>query len=212
MKKILILAITFIASQQLFAQIEITPYYGWQWTGSIPLYNTPGYYSSQSAKVTDKANYGVRLGYNLPTGMTVEFEWNHTNVDLSFRDEDGVRGTVPISANYYWLGFLRELQEGPVVPYGIFNIGAANFKNTGEGGQNTTAFAVGFGAGVKYFMNDRIGLRLQARIYSPMQFGGVSVGCGIGTGGAGCGSGVSSYSAIIQGDFTGGIILKLGSN
>lgn len=211
-KRLLLLAIIFITSHQLFAQIEITPYYGWQWTGSIPLFNNPGFYNSQNAKVSDKANYGVRLGANVRPGITAEFEWNHTNVEMFYRDIDGIDSSVPISANYYWLGFLKEFMEGPVVPFGIFNIGVSNFKNTGGGGQNTTALAVGFGAGIKYFMNDKFGLRLQARLYSPMQFAGISIGCGIGTGGGGCGTGVNSFSSIIQGDFTGGIILKLGSD
>jgi hypothetical protein len=43
-----------------------------------------------------------------------------------------------------------------------------------------------------------------------MQFGGIGFGCGIGTGGGGCGAGASTYTSIIQGDFTGGIVLKLG--
>lgn len=209
MKKVLILALVFFTTQQLFAQVEITPYYGWLWTGSVPMYYYPGYYPSQNAKVDDKANYGVRLGFHLPSDMIAEFEWNHTETNFTYRNIDQERVTIPVSANYYWLGAVRELKEGPVVPFGIFNIGAVNFKHM-EKGYNTTMFAVGFGGGIKYYFNDKVGIRLQARIMSPMQFAGISIGCGIGTGGGGCGTGVSTYSAIIQGDFTGGIVLKLG--
>jgi hypothetical protein len=210
MKKILFLTVAFIASQQLFAQIELTPYYGWQWTGSIPMYYYPGYYPSQDAKVEDKANYGIRAGVRLPSHMIAEFEWNHTETNFIYRNIDDQRESIPVSANYYWLGAIRELQEGPVVPYGIFNIGAANFKDMDEG-DNITMFAIGFGGGIKYFLSDNIGIRLQARLMAPMMFGGLTFGCGIGTGGSGCGAGAGAYSTIIQGDFTGGIVLKLGT-
>jgi len=211
MKKLFITALVFFASQQLFAQVEITPYYGWLWTGSVPMYNGyPPYYSSQNAKVDDKANYGVRLGVKLPSLMVAEFEWNHTNTNFIYRDYDGNKQSIPVSANYYLLGGMRELNEGEqLVPFGIFNIGLVNFKNT-EDNYSLNMFTIGFGGGIKYFFNDQIGIRLQARLLAPMQYGGISIGCGIGTGGGGCGTGVSTYSSLIQGDFTGGIVLKIG--
>ena len=209
MKKLIVFTVAFFTLHGLFAQVELTPYGGWLWTGSVFMPTYTGNWNSQNAKVSDMGNYGVRLGVRLPSYLIAEFEWNHTEMDFQYRDIDGDRRTIPLSANYYWLGAVRELQEGPLVPFGIFNIGAANFKSQ-ESGNSATYFAVGFGGGIKYFMNDRIGLRLQARIMAPMSFSGVYFGCGIGTGGAGCSTGVSSYSSVIQGDFTGGIILKLG--
>jgi len=209
MKKTLLIIITFLTVHQLFAQVEITPYYGWQWTGSIPMYSYPPYYNSQNAKVDDKANYGARLGVRLPSYMIAEFEWNHTETNLRYRDFNGEQVVIPVSANYYWLGVIRELKEGPAIPFGIFNIGAANFKDMDEG-DNITLFAIGFGGGIKYFFSDKVGIRLQARLMAPMMFGGLTFGCGIGTGGSGCGAGAGAYSTLIQGDFTGGIVLKLG--
>ena len=45
----------------------------------------------------------------------------------------------------------------------------------------------------------------------PLYFGGVGFGCGIGTGGSGCGGGVGMGSEILQADFTGGVVLRVGS-
>ncbi|NJN28053.1 MAG: porin family protein [Cyclobacteriaceae bacterium] len=209
MKKLFVLGALILFIHPLFAQLEITPYNGWLWTGSVPMYNYPPYYSSQNARVNDRANYGIRAGYRLPSDLILEFEWNHTETDFIYRQFAGEKASIPLSANYYWLGGVREFKTGPVVPFGIFNLGMVNFKAI-KSGDNTTMFAVGMGGGVKYFLSDKFGIRLQARLISPMQFAGVSLGCGIGSGGGGCGSGVNTYSAIIQGDFTGGVILKLG--
>jgi len=69
-------------------------------------------------------------------------------------------------------------------------------------------FTVELGGGLKYYFSDHIGIRLQARLFLPMQFAGVGFGCGS----EGCGSGVSGYTLTIQGDFTSGVVLKLGGS
>ena len=101
----------------------------------------------------------------------------------------------------------------PLVPYGLVNLGMLNVQSDAFGTYSSNSenyFTAGLGGGLRYYLSDRIGIRLQARLLFPMQFGGVGFGCGIGTGGGGCGAGVSTYTNIIQGDFTEGIILKLG--
>jgi opacity protein-like surface antigen len=213
MKKILVFAIVLITAQNLFAQVEIGAFGGWLWTGSVPAYR-------QDIKVSDKGNYGITAGFRLQDEMIVEFEWNHTENSASFREYDiggglGDTQNVPLTMNYYLLGFnYLVTQNEPVVPYGLINIGMLNVKNDGFGSYTSDSnnyFTAGFGGGLRYYLSDRIGIRLQARLLLPMQFGGVGFGCGIGTGGSGCGAGVSTYTNIIQGDFTGGIILKFGS-
>lgn len=211
-KKTFLVAVICICSQNLFAQIEITPFGGWLWTGSIPAYR-------QDIKISDEGNYGFRIGATVRPQVVAEFEWNHTNNVASGREYilNGNLGdfvNVPITMNYYMLGAVYESTfDSQVVPFGMVNLGAVNIA--ADATQNYSSiselyFAAGFGGGLKYYFSDKIGIRLQARLLFPMQFGGVGFGCGIGTGGSGCGAGVSTYTSIIQGDFTGGIILKLG--
>lgn len=214
MKKLIIIALVLISTQGLFAQVEIGGFGGWLWTGSIPAWY-------QDIKVSDVGNYGVTAGYQVHDEMIVEFEWNHTNNTATFREYDlsgrptGDPVNMPLTLNYYMLGFnYLVTQNEPVVPYGLVNLGVLHTQSEGStsiASQSNTWFTAGLGGGLRYYLNDRIGIRLQARLLLPMQFGGVGFGCGIGTGGGGCGAGVSTYTNIIQGDFTGGIILKLGS-
>ena len=212
MKKIFIIALVFISTQELFAQVEIGAFGGWLWTGSIPAWR-------QDIKVSDEGNYGITAGFRVREEMIVEFEWNHTNNEATFREYniDGSLGDlqkVPMTLNYYMLGFnyLVTYNE-PIVPYGLINVGILNVNSDGFSSYQSTSvnyFTMGFGGGLRYYISDNIGIRLQARLLLPMQFGGVGFGCGIGTGGSSCGAGVSTYTNIIQGDFTGGIILKFG--
>lgn len=212
MKKILVLTIALLASQQIFAQVELSGFGGWLWTGSIPAYR-------QNIKVSDEGNYGATIGVRVREEMLAEFEWNHTNNAATFREYrlDGSLGdiyTVPLTLNYYMLGFnyLVTYNE-PLVPYGIVNLGIMTAESDAYSNvqaNSNTYFAAGLGGGLRYYISDNIGIKLQARLLLPMQFGGIGFGCGIGTGGSGCGAGVSTYTSIIQGDFTGGIVLRLG--
>lgn len=211
MKKILFFAIALFVYQNTYAQIEIGAFGGWLWTGSIPAW-------LQDIKVSDQANYGATIGYQINEEMLVNFEWNQTTNSATFREYTtgglGDIQNVPLTLNYYMLGFnyLVPYNE-PLVPYGLINLGVLHTQSDRTDNipeQSNTWFAAGLGGGLRYYLSDKIGIKLQARLLLPMQFGGVGFGCGIGTGGGGCGAGVSTYTSIIQGDFTGGIVLKLG--
>ncbi len=212
MKKLIVVTLLFIASQDVFAQIEISPFGGWHWTGKIPVYR-------QDLKVTDKGNYGIRGGVTVRDQMVVEFEWNHTDNAAEYYSYDLGSGlpdytdrvSTNMNMNYYMLGLVYETTyDETVIPYGLINFGWLNVKAETIGSPSNDWFTAGFGGGIKYFMSDKVGIRLQARLLLPMQFASIGFGCGIGTGGGGCGTGVSAYTNIIQGDFTGGIILKIG--
>ena len=199
-----ILSIVFLMTQSVIAQpaITIEAFGGWLWTGSAGYYN--------DIKVDDLGNYGIRAGVSPSEGMLVEFEWNHTETTVSGRDYiSGITYSEDVKLNYYLLGFNKEMSEGPAVPFGLVNVGIMNAQGVENNSYiNTNFFTVGLGGGLKYYFSDNIGIRLQARLFFPMQFAGVGFGCG----GGGCGSSVSGYTSVIQGDFTGGIILKFGGS
>lgn len=198
-----VLSLIFLLTQSVEAQPGITleGFGGWLWTGKA------GYNSN--IKVDDKGNYGVRAGVSAIPQTVVEFEWNHTETTLHWYDLVQQENQItPVTANYYMLGFNKELMDAPVVPFGLLNLGVMNLKGQtiSSGSFSENWFAVGLGGGLKYYFSDHVGIRLQARLLLPMQFAGLGVGCGTG----GCGAGVSTYTTTIQGDFTGGIILKMG--
>jgi hypothetical protein len=90
----------------------------------------------------------------------------------------------------------------------MFSLGASRFDPT-EQNEDAWRFAVALGVGIKYFFTDAVGIRLQARMLMPLYFGGVGFGCGIGTGGSSCGGGAYFGTEILQGDFTGGVVIRI---
>ncbi len=192
--------LVFLMAQPIIAQPSITleAFGGWLWTSRAG-------YTGNEFIVDDEGNYGVRVGVSPASALLVEFEWNHTETRITGNNFISGNVSEDVIINYYMLGINKQMGEGPAVPFGLLNLGIMNMQGKTIDFSNNW-FTVGLGGGLKYYLSDRIGIRLQARLLLPMQFGGIGIGCGAG----GCGGGVSAYTTVIQGDFTGGLILKLG--
>jgi hypothetical protein len=61
------------------------------------------------------------------------------------------------------------------------------------------------GLGAKYFASERVGLRVQGRLYATFLDSGGGVFCGFG----GCSLGLFG-TGVIQGDFSGGVTIAVG--
>lgn len=204
-KGVLTLSLLFLLYQSTNAQVYIEGFGGWLWTAKVPGYR-------QDLKVDDLGNYGARIGFEIDGMKSVEFEWNQTNTTVHYYNWDTDNSEkIDISMNYYMLGFVHNVSEEQLQPYGLFNLGMLNVSSNEPGVSSINFFTVGLGGGLKYYFSDHVGIRLQARFLVPMQFSGVGFGCGIGTGGSGCGGSVNTYSNIFQGDFTGGLVIKFGN-
>lgn len=208
MKKIL-LTILFLLTIAITsnAQIELNVYGGY-----VPGSKTAYSYNGYRLRIDGGGNFGVGLAKVLPNNMAVELSYNHFE---SILKQDGglvdVVNPQDITVEYYQLGVLKPLMEGDTfIPYGLFSLGASRFAPK-EVSKEYWRFAINAGLGMKYFFNEKVGIRLQARVLMPLYFQGAGFGCSIGTGGSGCGTGIGMGSEILQADFTGGVVLKLGS-
>jgi hypothetical protein len=206
MKKIKLLIVIALFPFFTFAQggVEIIPFAGYMFGGSVNF--VQGKY-----KVTDGLDYGLTL--LVPLRDIVDFEINYTRLDSEgrfianlgypgFEDKQTV-----MSTNYFQVGSIKAftMQNPKIIPFGSFSLGATWFDFADY--QDAWLFSITAGLGVKFMFSDHIGIMLRGRFMMPMFFGGV--GFYVGTGGAGLG--LNSYAAIIQGDFNGGLIIKLGN-
>jgi len=209
LSKISLSILMIVFSAGLFAQdhkVEITPFGGYLLGGSVKFYEG-------KFKVENGGCYGVNLAVQVRSGTFVELGWTGMTSQGEWRpyNEYSIsipEATVDMAVNYFQIGSVNELplDNEAIRPYGTVSIGATWFNIKSEQSDDEWLFSAAAGLGLKYFFNEKVGIRLQARLLLPVVYNGG--GFYLGTGGSGMY--VSATTPIVQGDFTGGLIIALG--
>jgi len=199
-----LLIVPFESSAQ--RKVEITHFVGYQFGGRIRFYEG-------ELRVKDNANFGVALSTEIRPNVQFEVSWSQMKTSANFRpnyDYEYLSGSFDVNVNYFQAGGIWEMDKGKLRPYGLFSLGATWFDAKKSSIEDAWRFSIALGGGLKIWLSDHIGIRLQGRLLLPMYFSGAGLFCGIGTGGSGCGVSVGTGSTIVQGDFTGGLIFAFG--
>lgn len=198
------------ASSDILAQgrpMKLFANAGYQFGGTMDFYE--GYF-----KIKDHGNWGLGLDVETNPGMTVGFAYSRMNTTghfssyypITYPDTD-----VDLTVDYFQLGVKRGHSKANLEGYGLFSLGATWFNMLDEGIEDGWMFSVALGAGVNYFFTDRVGINLQGRLLMPMYFAGMGMFVGIGTGGPSAGVSANAWAPIVQGDFSGGLVFKIGN-
>jgi hypothetical protein len=183
---------------------EISVLGGWMWSSQVAT-------SEGEVKVSDPGNFEVAVGFYLAPMTQAEISYTYAKAQATIDPYAG--SPVPpgyltdFAMHYFLVSGIREipLKNDKVVPYALGSLGAVYLVPSNSLYEDAVCFAFGFGGGAKIFFSERLGIRLQARLLLPVFFSGV--GFWFGTGGADLG--VSGAIPIVQGDFSGGLTLRL---
>ena len=204
----LVLLLLYPTASSAQGKFEITPFGGYMFGGKLRTYQG-------DLKIQDNANYGLLIDIAVARDTKFEFFWSQMQTSAEFRPYYGYEdlgGGFDVNINYFQIGTVREVEvdNASIKPFGAFTLGAVYFSPQDKTIQESWRFSVTLGGGVKIWLSDRIGIRLQGRLLMPLYFQGVSMYAGIGTGGASTGVSVGAGVPILQGDFTGGLIIAIG--
>ena len=209
MKRIKLLLLTTLFPAMLLAQggVEIVPFAGYMFGGSV------NYYEGK-LKIENGMNYGVSLLVPVHDLLDVEINYTRMDSEASFSPYYGYPGLeyteTNLGTNYIQIGGVSKFytQDTKATPFGSLSIGATWFSPSETNYSDVWRFSMALGLGVKIMLSDRVGIMLRGRLLMPMYFGGVGVYGGTG----GSGVSVNSVVAPLQGDFNGGLIIKIGGN
>ena len=209
----------------LFAQggAEIVPFAGYMFGGSVKYtYYYGGYSYSPKLDLKDGLNYGISV--LVPLQSLVDLELNWTRMDKveailttgGYSGPDFTEDELFVSSNYFQVGGISKFynsKNSSVQPFGSFSLGATWFDTSPTSNsdyssyQDVWKFSVTLGLGVKVMFSERVGIMLRGRLMMPMTFSGA--GFYVGTGGSGMS--MNSWVYPLQGDFNGGLIIKVGN-
>ena len=217
MKKIKLLFLSFIFPAMIFAQggVEIVPFAGYMFGGSIKYYEG-------KLNIRDGLDYGISV--LVPVQSLVDIELNWTRMDKVKATFDPYTGypllhsdEIYVASNYFQIGGISKFynSSGSIAqPFGSFSLGATWFDSSPTENSNYSSyediwkFSITLGLGVKLMFSERVGIMLRGRLMMPMSFAGTSFYLGSG----GSGLSMNSWVAPLQGDFNAGLIIKLGGN
>lgn len=211
MKRVLFLALILLSIDTIAQSIELTPFYGYRVGGKVDVYSGPdlGY-----VRINDSQSFGLDLNYEVRPGVAVNLAWygQSTIIDFYGYKNAEIQKVGDAFTNYFLLSGIYEKSHGGITPFFGIGMGAATFVLTDPKSDVVVRFAAALQGGAKFDLSEKVGLRIRAAMLMPLQFGGGGLFCGVGTGGSGCSVNVGASSSIIQGDFSAGIVVKLGDS
>jgi Outer membrane protein beta-barrel domain len=154
-------------------KFEITPFAGWESSGSYPVNSNTG--TVNNLRLNSSPAYGVFLDYGLTEHFQPEFMWDHNNTSYSAHDilTNSYFNAYHSDVDQFQFGgiYMFRSSEVKLRPYVGASLGFTHEGNN-NGASDRTAFAFGLGGGVKYYATRHIGLRGDIR-YLPT-FGSTS--------------------------------------
>jgi hypothetical protein len=180
---------------------DLIPYAGYRIGGGLTDNYTGTHYD-----VKDDVVYGGAIDVRLQGGKGIEFLYS--TQDTRFVADgyySGPQGETPLRVDYWHIGGIQEKPVSEVTSlYGAGTLGLTAFHFPDE---TPTRFSLGFGGGAKIMpKGGRVGLRLDARLYTTF-VGSSTYYVSGGTGGLAVGF---ASEVLFQGEFTGGVVVRLG--
>jgi len=154
---------------------EITPFVGWESSGSYPLNTTSG--TIDNLRINSSVSFGGFIDYSLTENFQPEFIWARNNTSYSAHDAitNQYFNAFHTDNDQFQFGaiYMFRSSEVRLRPYVGVGLGFTHEENS-NGNPNRTAFSWNIGGGVKYYVTQHIGFRGDIR-YLPT-YGSTSLG------------------------------------
>jgi Outer membrane protein beta-barrel domain len=148
---------------------ELTPFVGYETSGSYPLNSQTTGISVNDLRINGATSFGTFIDYSLTSNAQAEFMWDRNLTSYSaqsfpgtpfFKAYDSTVDQYQFGLLYMFLGSDHKLR-----PYAAGSLGFTHEFNSG-GNPTRTDFSYSLGGGVKYELTRHIALRGDAR-YMP---------------------------------------------
>lgn len=179
--------------------VEVTPFGGYRFGG--------GFYELVTGESVDQdgaPSFGVVVDIPFRADLQIEAFVTHQEARFTLPASLGApRTSWRVTVDHYQLGGLRELAQGRARPFLTGLLGLTRYASAGD---NEVRFSIGAGGGVKLFPVERVGLRLDGRVFATIvDANGDSLACAPS---AGICIGSLDAWAVWQAEFTAGLTVR----
>jgi hypothetical protein len=149
------LALATLSTAAHALDFEITPFVGYRFGGQ---FEDP--VTTDSADLEPGASFGLAFDVTYAPGQAIQVFYSRQSSEVTDIDP-----SIDVDVEYLQIGGVGTFPSAyEFEPYLLGSIGAASFSPSG-GGDDETVFALSLGGGLKYYFNDRFGLRFEGRGY-----------------------------------------------
>jgi opacity protein-like surface antigen len=155
------------------ADFEVTPFAGYTMGGEFHDAVT-----GQALSFNDASSYGIMLDLKQAEDSWIELYYSLQHTSLK-ADQGPFFGNplFDVSIEYFHLGGTYGQATGKVRPFVVGTIGATYMDPKGAGLNPETKFSLSLGGGVKFYLSEHVGIRLDARWFGTFIGGSGSVFC-----------------------------------
>lgn len=158
-----------VNAQGLIEKFEVTPFIGYETSGSYPLTPTLNTIAVTNVRANAAVTFGTFVDYSISENFQADFMWNRNPTSYSELQppNPGYVKAYNSDIDQYQFGALYMFRgsEHKWRPYAAGGVGFTHEYNSG-GTPNRLDFAYSIGGGVKYELTSHISLRGDAR-YMP---------------------------------------------
>ncbi|MEM9556856.1 MAG: outer membrane beta-barrel protein [Acidobacteriota bacterium] len=144
---------------------EITPFAAFYLEGNFEDGFDRDDFFDDDLEVDEGEGYGIALGFGITRQFMLELSWTQQETELiddRFFGPD--RFILPLDVEYIHVNGLFQWPLGQLQPYVLLGAGVTRFEPSVGGFDDESRFSFGVGGGIKAFVTDHIGFRLQGRI------------------------------------------------
>ena len=200
---LILIILSLLISNKTFAQAEIFGFGGYQVASDVQV-------SQGDLNVYSNPNYGAGISFEVERGLQAELFWIGQQTTMDLKRYSGLTEPLfDIGIHYFQAGAAYEFRQNSkqkAFAFTSFSLGVTLFSPVDVDYSEEWRFSVTFGVGGKFYLSDKVGIRLQTRLLLPLNFNSAGMWCGTG----GCSVGVGAWATFVQADFTGGIFVRLG--
>jgi len=148
-------------------RFEIGAFGGGAWSDSRESVFTVGNtLQTIQADIDDSGLWGITADFNTKRGTQAEVFYQRQDSQLTFRGTGSNIEPIDSTVEYIMAGGLGGYPRGNVRPYGSLTLGAAHLSYDSTPNlqiEDTWNFAMIFGMGAKAYLNEKLGVRFDAR-------------------------------------------------
>jgi len=193
-----------IYSPKYFSQkIELIPVLGYTFSSTASNNNI-------SYDIGNELSFGGVLAFSIDSSTAIFINYKFSRPLTKKVESLSTKEDVSIGIENYQLGFSQNLGKRKFIPFIDLSLGGTHYYGRDGFEMDIWKFSGAVGAGIKHFINQRIGFRIHSNLFFPINLSGSNFVCDFASKGSNnCGDEETKFIPVYHFELNAGFIFNL---